>query len=109
MEAPPWGARRGEEPGMSVTAGRPPTALDLGELYAAHRLALVRLAVLLVDDRASAEDVVQDAFAGLAAKSTPLRDPDKALAYLRQAVVNRSRSALRRRRTARGYAPQRSV
>ena len=32
-------------------------------LYAAHRLRLVRLAVLLVDDLQTAEDVVQDAFA----------------------------------------------
>ena len=94
---------------MPVSAARALTDLDLGELYAAHRLSLVRLAVLLVDDRASAEDVVQDAFAGLAANGAKLRDPDKALAYLRQAVVNRSRSALRRRRTARGYAPPRSI
>jgi RNA polymerase sigma-70 factor (sigma-E family) len=94
---------------MPVTAGRVFTEADLGELYAAHRLSLVRLAVLLVDDVASAEDVVQDAFAGLAAKSTALRDPDAALAYLRKSVVNRSRSALRRRRTARGYAPPRSL
>jgi len=94
---------------MPVTAGRPLTDLDLGELYAAHRMSLVRLAVLLVDDRASAEDVVQDAFAGLAAHRTGLRDADKALVYLRRAVVNRSRSALRRRRTVRGYAPPRGV
>jgi DNA-directed RNA polymerase specialized sigma24 family protein len=33
-------------------------------LFAAHRLSLVRLAVLLVDDLGTAEDVVQDAFAG---------------------------------------------
>lgn len=94
---------------MPVTAGRSLVDLDMGELYAAHRLALVRLAVLLVDDRASAEDVVQDAFAGLAASGTKLRDPDKALAYLRRAVVNRARSALRRRRTARAYTPPRSI
>jgi RNA polymerase sigma-70 factor (sigma-E family) len=93
---------------VTVSAGRA-APLDLGELYAAHRLSLVRLATLLVDDRASAEDVVQDAFAGLATNRTSLRDPDKALAYLRQAVVNRSRSALRRRRTVRGYAPLRSI
>ena len=85
---------------MTVSADRV-IPLDLGELYAAHRLSLVRLAVLLVDDRASAEDVVQDAFAGLATHgSRPAATPTKALAYLRQAVVNRSRSALRRRRTA---------
>jgi RNA polymerase sigma-70 factor (sigma-E family) len=94
---------------MPVIAGRPLSSTALGDLYVAHRLTLVRLAMLLVDDRASAEDVVQDAFAGLAAKRGGLRDPDAALAYLRRSVVNRSRSALRRRRTARGYAPPRSV
>ncbi len=74
------------------------SAVDLGEVYAAHRLHLVRIAILLVDDLASAEDVVQDAFAALAAKPQRLRDPHAAVAYLRTAVVNGSRSALRRRR-----------
>lgn len=65
------------------------------ELYAAHWRQLVRLSVLLVHDQASAEDVVQDAFVAMHGKWSRLRDPDKALAYLRQAVVNRSRSTLR--------------
>jgi RNA polymerase sigma-70 factor (sigma-E family) len=78
-------------------------------LYSAHRLGLVRLAVLLVDDQASAEDVVQDAFAGFLARTASLDDPDKALAYLRTAVVNRARSALRRRRTARTYVAPHDV
>jgi RNA polymerase sigma-70 factor (sigma-E family) len=72
-------------------------------VYSAHRLHLVRLAVLLVDDVPTAEDVVQDAFAGLHQRWGRLRDPDKALAYLRAAVVNNARSVLRRRRTARAY------
>ena len=79
---------------------------DLDEavaLYGAHRLSLVRLAVLLVDDLQSAEDVVQDAFAGFLGRHRALDDPDRALAYLRTSVVNRARSALRRRRTARAY------
>ena len=67
------------------------------QLYAAHWRQLVRLSVLLVHDQASAEDVVQDAFVAMHGKWSRLRDPDKALAYLRQAVVNRSRSALRHR------------
>src|SRR6476620_3347305 len=78
--------------------------VEITELYAAHRLSLVRLAVLLVDDFASAEDVVQDAFAALARRPDAVRDPAKALAYLRTAVVNTARSALRRRRTARAYS-----
>ena len=81
------------------------SAVDITELYAAHRLGLVRLAVLLVDDVASAEDVVQDAFTALARRPDAVRDPSKALAYLRVSVVNTARSALRRRRTARAYSP----
>ena len=80
-------------------------AVDVTELYAAHRLSLVRLAVLLVDDFASAEDVVQDAFAALARRPAALEDPSKALAYLRVSVVNTARSALRRRCGARASAP----
>jgi RNA polymerase sigma-70 factor (sigma-E family) len=77
-------------------------APDLAELYAAHRLRLVRLAVLLVDDLESAEDVVQDVFTRLQ-QGWRLDDQNKALAYLQRAVVNGCRSALRRRRTARLY------
>ncbi|MGV4930102.1 SigE family RNA polymerase sigma factor [Streptomyces sp. BHT-5-2] len=76
------------------------------ELYHAHRLNMVRLAVLLVDDRATAEDVVQDAFAALYKRhGERLGEVDNALAYLRTAVVNAARSVLRRRRTARDYTP----
>jgi RNA polymerase sigma-70 factor (sigma-E family) len=67
------------------------------QLYRAHALTLVRLAVLLLGDRPSAEDVVQDAFMGLHRGLPRLRDRDKALAYLRTAVVNGSRSVLRAR------------
>ena len=76
------------------------------QLYAAHWRQLVRLSVLLVHDQAAAEDVVQDAFVAMHGRWSRLRDPDNALAYLRQAVVNRSRSALRRRRTAEAYVPE---
>lgn len=67
------------------------------QLYAAHWRQLVRLSVLLVHDQGAAEDVVQDAFVAMHGRWSRLRDPDKALAYLRQAVVNRSRSTLRHR------------
>jgi len=91
---------------MPITALRGPAEVpDLAQLYAAHRLALVRLAVLLVDDLATAEDVVQDAFASLARQWGRLDDPRAALGYLRTSVVNNARSTLRRRRTARGYVP----
>jgi RNA polymerase sigma-70 factor (sigma-E family) len=80
---------------------------DLVELYAAHRLGLMRLAVLLVDDPAQAEDVVHDAFTRFLEKAPALRDRSAALAYLRTSVVNGSRSALRRRRTVRAHVPAR--
>ncbi|GGT89472.1 RNA polymerase sigma factor [Streptomyces violascens] len=81
----------------------PPT---VSELYHAHRLKMVHLAVMLVDDRASAEDVVQDAFTALYRRhGEHIDEVDNALAYLRTAVVNASRSVLRRRRTARCYTP----
>lgn len=66
-------------------------------LYAAHWRQLVRLSVLLVRDTGVAEEVVQDAFVTMHGRWRRLRDPDKALAYLRQTVVNRSRSVLRHR------------
>jgi RNA polymerase sigma-70 factor (sigma-E family) len=79
--------------------------LTLEDLYRQHRMRLVRLAVLLVDEASTAEDVVQEAFTGLHRHWAGLRDETAALGYLRTAVVNGSRSVLRRRKTARGYVP----
>jgi RNA polymerase sigma-70 factor (sigma-E family) len=67
------------------------------ELYAGHYRRLVRLSVLLVRDVETAEEVVQDSFVAMHGRWRKLRDPDKGLAYLRQTVVNRSRSVLRHR------------
>ena len=78
---------------------------NLADLYRDHRMRMVRLAVLLVDDPSTAEDVVQEAFTGLHRHWAGLRDEAAAVAYLRTAVVNGSRSVLRRRRTARDYVP----
>jgi RNA polymerase sigma-70 factor (sigma-E family) len=67
------------------------------ELYSLHYRALVRLAALLVRDVPTAEEVVQDSFMAMHGGWQRLRDAENALAYLRQAVVNRSRSVLRHR------------
>jgi RNA polymerase sigma-70 factor (sigma-E family) len=67
------------------------------ELYAEHYRGLVRLAAFLVRDVQTAEEVVQDAFVAMADGWHRLRESEKALAYLRQAVVNRARSVLRHR------------
>ncbi|MCU1651224.1 MAG: polymerase subunit sigma-24, partial [Pseudonocardia sp.] len=88
------------------TDDRPKT---LADLYAEHRMRLVRLAILLVDEQGTAEDVVQEAFTGLHRHWSELRDERAALGYLRTAVVNGSRSVLRRRRTAREYVPPHQV
>jgi RNA polymerase sigma-70 factor (sigma-E family) len=67
------------------------------ELYSLHYRALVRLAALLLRDTPTAEEVVQDAFVKMHGGWQRLRDADKALAYLRQSVVNGARSVLRHR------------
>ncbi len=66
-------------------------------LYATRYRPLLRLAVLLVDDMATAEEVVQDSFIAIHANWRRLQDIDKAAGYLRQCVVNRSHSVLRHR------------
>jgi RNA polymerase sigma-70 factor (sigma-E family) len=85
--------------------GPAPAADTVGveRLYRAHRLGMVRLALLLVDDRETAEDVAQDAFAAVHRKWNSLPTEDAALAYLRRCVVNGARSVLRRRRTVRRH------
>jgi len=74
---------------------RPADAID--ELYRDYVLGLTRLAMVLVGDLESAQDVVQDAFIGLYSGWPRLRDPKKAPVYLRNAVLNGARSVLRAR------------
>jgi len=61
-------------------------------LYQLHYPALVRLAALLVPDLATAEEIVQDAFAAVPSRWHAPPDTDAALAYLRWSVVHQSRS-----------------
>lgn len=76
------------------------------EIYLTEYRSLVRLAILLVHDMPTAEEVVQDAFEAMHMAWRRLRDSDKALSYLRQAVVNRSRSVLRHRSVIDRNAPK---
>jgi RNA polymerase sigma-70 factor (sigma-E family) len=69
----------------------------VAELYSEHYWPLVRMAVLLVRDIPTAEDVVQDSFVAVHDGWERLRDGERALAYLRRAVLNRARSVLRHR------------
>ena len=77
-------------PGADAAAG-------VTELYRAHAVGLIRLAIVMLGDRAAAEDVVQDAFLGLYRHWAGLADPAKALTYARSAVLNRCRNELRQR------------
>ena len=80
----PWSAQRSADDAVT-------------ELYAAHWQPLVRLAWLLLHDAQEAEEVVQDAYVALHARWSGLREPAAAAAYLRRAVLNGARSALRHR------------
>ena len=85
---------------VSVVVEHPWTGRSdaVATLFRTHHRRLVGLASLLCDDQATAEDVVQEAFAGLYRRWWQLRDPHSAVAYLNKAVVNGGRDHLRRAR-----------
>jgi len=91
---------------LVLPAAADPAAADFAgsdlvdDLFRAHAVTLVRVAMLLLGDQPSAEDVVQDAFFGLYRSLPRLRDRSKALPYLRASVINGSRSVLRARKRA---------
>jgi RNA polymerase sigma-70 factor (sigma-E family) len=74
----------------------PDPGVQIATLYDAHALGLIRLAYLMLGSQTTAEDVVQDAFCGLYRRWRHIADHDKALAYVRSAVINGCRSELRR-------------
>ena len=86
--------------GVAATRG---ALVGFDELYQEQWWPMLRLATALVDQRAVAEDVVQDAFAALCRKWGSIRDPQAAVGYLHTSVVNGSRNVLRRRIVARKY------
>lgn len=66
-------------------------------MFGEHYRSLARIAALLVGDVATAEAVVQESFVAMHGVWRRLGDSEKALPYLRQCLVNRSRSVLRHR------------
>ena len=83
-----------------------PTRSELLEiLFRRHYAPLLRLAVVMLGSREAAEDAVQEAFVSLHRNWRALRDRDAAEAYLRSAVLNRSRSWTRRQVTQRAARP----
>ncbi|NNF53206.1 MAG: sigma-70 family RNA polymerase sigma factor [Acidimicrobiales bacterium] len=75
-----------------------PNLTDSGfsTLFEAERLAMLRMATLMVGSGAVAEEVVQDAFAAVSERWDRLERPG---GYLRTAVVNGCAQVLRRRAT----------
>jgi RNA polymerase sigma-70 factor (sigma-E family) len=95
---------------FTAEARRTPAIWDAAdavtEIYHVHYNQFVRLAVLLLHDVQTAEEVVQDAFEAMHVAWRRLNDKDKALQYLRQTVVNKSRSVLRHRKVVDMHAPK---
>lgn len=65
-------------------------------LFRAEGARLVSLARFFTDDRAAAEDLVQEAFIRLARSAHRIADQDRAAAYLRSIVINLARDHNRR-------------
>jgi RNA polymerase sigma-70 factor (sigma-E family) len=81
--------------GLTTTGAVDPDRL-VADLFAAEAPSLVRLAGIFCDDRASAEDLVQEAFIRLHRNAGSIRDADKAPAFLRSIVINLARDHNRR-------------
>lgn len=77
----------------------------LVQAYTDDRLALVRLAFLITGDRHCAEEVVHEAFVSTLRAWERVRETRP---YLRAAVVNGSRTWLRRRKLERRHASDRA-
>ena len=75
---------------------------DLEVLFRDHHVRLTRLATAIILDSTLAEDVVQEAFAGLHRNAARVDNPG---GYLQRSVVNQSIKVQRRRATASRYRP----
>jgi len=95
-------------PDGNAAAGEGAGGYGVAGLFRERHAELVRLAMLVVGDRPTAEDVVQDVFARLCAKDL-LPGRDGSLAYVRAAVLNGCRSVLRRRVVARRFGGARDA
>jgi RNA polymerase sigma-70 factor (sigma-E family) len=93
----------------SVAGQSAPATQDLADIFRQHHAALVRLAVLLVHDLPTAEDVIQDVFARIQARPGRRFEPGGELAYLRVCVINGCRSVHRRRAVLRRIGAARNL
>lgn len=81
----------GREPGTIVAVSSPPSAF--ADVYAAHAPGLLKVAYLLTDSAAQAEDAVHEVFVRCAHRLDEIEHPPS---YLRTAVVNECRTQHRR-------------
>jgi RNA polymerase sigma-70 factor (sigma-E family) len=91
--------------GMRYTSAPEPDLADgaVAAMFRDHHGELIRLALLMVGDVCTAEDVVQDVYASLHARGR-IVTCEAPLSYVRAAVLNGCRSVLRRRGIARRAA-----
>lgn len=87
-------------------AGGAGQTATLEALYRSEYARMVRLAFALVSNNAEAEELVQEAFVDVFRRLDAIRNPE---AYLRRAVVSRSRSVLRRRLVRSSVRPERPL
>lgn len=71
---------------------------DVATLYARHQRRLCGLALAITLDRSAAEEIVNDAFLGIATRIARIDNP---VAYLQRSVVNHAIDHVRRRDRAR--------
>lgn len=103
------GGSVGDDRAGSAVPAAATSRLDVVALHREHFVHLTRLAAMLVGDRETAEDVVQDVFAAMQGRWRMFTSTEQALRYVRSSVINRARTVLRRRRTAARYRPDRPV
>jgi RNA polymerase sigma-70 factor (sigma-E family) len=88
--------------GLAAERDAPPAlgqpAAAVSALYREHALAMIRLAHIILGNRATAEDVVQEAFCGLYRRWNHITSKDKAVSYVRSSVLNGCRSVMRQNR-----------
>jgi RNA polymerase sigma-70 factor (sigma-E family) len=91
------GVASAEHPPAHLPGAGDSAATAVGALCQATALDLIRLAYVMLGDRPTAEDVVQEAFCGLYRRWDRLDGADAAIYYVRASVLNGCRSVLRHR------------
>jgi RNA polymerase sigma factor (sigma-70 family) len=91
------------EPGFAATLDPlvPTPGNSVESLFSRHHRRLMGLAAAVTLDRSVAEEIVQEAFAGLTAHIDVVRDPQ---AYLQRSVINLGIAVVRRREKVRSAA-----